>query len=433
MSSQTHVVLVGGGYVSVWTARALRRWARRRVDVTIVTPDPAHSFHGWTGEILAGDLPLQAGWTPLSEAASEARIVPGRVEQVDRCTKTVLVRRTDGELRVLSYDHLVIGCGTADRTDSVPGLTERAHTVRGTADVQRLLCHVDRLVMGRRPEHAATPAIVVVGGGLAGGELAGALARRVGRGLVTLVQRSEHLGADLTADHPVLARRLTADLEAAGVVVRTGSPLARVQSDRVVLDDGSTLPADVVVAACGTRVRPLPGLEDLPSDPVGRLVTDDRLRIADAIWAGGDAACVPFVRGGSCPASALWAITHGTRIGRSIARVTRGRSPGRYRFRGTGRAASLRRGRGYVELRGIPMTGWVAWLVRLVFFLRYAPSGRQGLRVARWWLLVWTRDAHVPIPVEHERGRRAAHVRLDCERQQVGASSEPWTNAGRSA
>lgn len=411
-ADRPRVVLVGGGYVTVWAVRALRRWARDRVDVVVVSPDPSHVFHGWTGEIVAGDLPVEAGLTALSEAIPTARVVSGRVVAVDRVNRTVRVAGTQGASLTLTYDHLVVGCGTSDRTDSVAGLAEHALVVRAAPDVAALLARLDILTARgesrRRLPQGAPPGIVVVGGGLAGVELAAALARRVGPGAVTLVQRSSDLGADLAADHPGLGRRMGQRLAVAGVAVRTGSPLVAVEPDRVVLGDGSVLAADLVVAACGTRARPLPGLDDLPADPAGRLVTDDRLHVAPGVWAGGDAAAVPFVAGGSCPASALWAITHGTRIGRSIARSLHGLPAGRYRFRGIGRAACLGPGQGVVELRGLPMTGWLAWAVRLAFFLRYAPSGRQGVRVAGWWLASLTGRAgwrtHGRLPAVHAAG-----------------------------
>jgi NADH dehydrogenase len=412
MTRPAHVVLVGGGYVTVWAGRALRRWGGRRVEVTIVAPVPVHVFHGWTGEIVAGDLPAAAGLTPLAEACPGATVVPGWVMAVDRADRRLEVRTVEGAVRTITYDHLVVGTGTGDRTDVVPGLAEHALTVRGPDDVPQLVAAVDA-ARGR----VDAPAVVVAGGGLAGVELTAALASRLGRspvgdasapggGTVTLVQRGPAVGADLAADHPTLAYRISADLARLGVRVLVGTSLVGMRPGVVDLDDGTTLAADVVVAACGTRAAPLPGLADLPTDPLGRLVVDDRLRVAPRVWAGGDAACVPFIRGGACPASALWAITHGTRIGRSIARATLGLPPARYRFPGIGRAASLGPGRGVAELAGVPMAGWVAWVVRLLFFLRYAPSGAQQRRVLRWWWQRWRRGPWDAVPDAARQPRR---------------------------
>ena len=144
-ADRPRVVLVGGGYVTVWAVRALRRWARDRVDVVVVSPDPSHVFHGWTGEIVAGDLPAEAGLTALSEAIPTARVVSGRVVSVDRLNRTVRVAGTQGQSLTLAYDHLVVGCGTSDRTESVAGLAEHGLVVRAAPDAAALLARLDTL------------------------------------------------------------------------------------------------------------------------------------------------------------------------------------------------------------------------------------------------------------------------------------------------
>ena len=49
--------------------------------------------------------------------------------------------------------------------------------------------------------------------------------------------------------------------------------------------------------------------------------------------------------------------------------------------RGLGQAASFGVGRSISELYGIPFTGWVAWVLRLTFFLRFMPSRRKAVQV----------------------------------------------------
>jgi NADH dehydrogenase len=81
------------------------------------------------------------------------------------------------------------------------------------------------------------------------------------------------------------------------------------------------------------------------------------------------------------PANALWAIKGGDHIGRSIARELRGRKARRFGYRGLGRAASFGLGEGIAELYGLRMTGAAAWMLRLVFFLRFMPSRRRAAGV----------------------------------------------------
>ncbi len=56
-SSITKIVLLGGGYVSVWAYRSLAKMLRKEINnstvqITVVSPDDHHAFHGWTAENL---------------------------------------------------------------------------------------------------------------------------------------------------------------------------------------------------------------------------------------------------------------------------------------------------------------------------------------------------------------------------------------------
>jgi NADH dehydrogenase len=49
------------------------------------------------------------------------------------------------------------------------------------------------------------------------------------------------------------------------------------------------------------------------------------------------------------------------------------------RYLGLGQAAAFGMGRGVAELYRLPFTGWVAWVVRLAFFIRFMPSRANAL------------------------------------------------------
>src|SRR3954447_16232833 len=91
------VVLVGGGYTSIWAYRAVRRRLGGGAQITVVSPADAHVFHGWTGVVLAGELPVSAQETPLAEACARATYVRGTVVAVDRDAACVTVRTPEGE------------------------------------------------------------------------------------------------------------------------------------------------------------------------------------------------------------------------------------------------------------------------------------------------------------------------------------------------
>lgn len=383
------VVLLGGGYVTLHAYAGLMRHAGRAVrrgdvQVVVISIDDAHSFHGFTGEVLAGLLPYDRTRTPLVEAMPHAHVVLGRATAIDperRLVRYELVDGTDESPteRVLDYDALVIGTGGREPAAAVPGLAEHGFTLRAPGDIAVL---TERIREAAAHRGIRRHTVVVAGGGLAGVEMAAAVADLGGaRVRVELVHSGDAILPELRDDQPRLARRAEQELERLGVRVRLGVRLASVTEDLAHLSDGTALRASTVIATIGQRPVQVPGLDE-HRDPRGRLVTRPDLSVVDGVWAAGDAACVVHpTRGEPVPANALWAIKGGEHVGRNLARTLHRRPTRPFAYRGLGQAASFGFGRSISELYGLPFTGWLAWVLRLTFFLRFMPSRRKAAQV----------------------------------------------------
>lgn len=387
------VVLLGGGYVTLHAYASLVRrlggaLCRGDVEIVVVSADDCHSFHGFTGEVLAGLLPLERTRTPLAEACPLARVVHGRATSVDVATRTLTVEpvgQDEGPVQLIGYDELVVGTGGREPVACVPGLAEHGHTLRGVGEIGQLVEHLRGLVARSAGER---PTVVVAGGGIAGTELAAAVADLGGGVLdVLLVHRGDRLLPELRVSHPRLADRAEHELHRLGVRTLLRTCLAEVTADGALLALGEAAPdttfvPGTVVATIGQVPVALPGLEHLPRDGRGRLVTRPDLGVAEGIWAAGDAARVLHPRSGEpVPANALWAIKTGAHAGRNVARALDGRPTRPFAYRGLGQAASYGLGRSIADLYGVELTGGVAWTLRMAFFLRFMPSRRRAARV----------------------------------------------------
>ena len=392
MNEPRRVLLLGGGYVTLHAYRSMVRRLRpqlRRgeVELVVLSADDAHGFHGFTGEVVAGLLPYELTRTPLVGALPRARVVHGRALRVDVGRRTVAYAPADGgPAGELSYDELVVGTGGREPVRDVPGLAEHGVTLRGPGEIAALVARVRSTLGSAARGDAAARTVLVAGGGLAGVELAAALAHlgRAEDGLrVVLVHSGPALVPALRESHPRLADRCATELARLGVEVRTGTRLASVTATRAVLSDGTTVATTTVLATTGQRPVVVPGLDDLPRDTRGRVVTARDLRAIDGVWAAGDVARVLHPRTGQpVPANALWAIKAGAHAGRNVARSLRGHRTRAFDYRGLGQAAAFAPGRAVAELYGVPLTGWTAWLLRLAFFLRFVPSRRTAVQVA---------------------------------------------------
>lgn len=195
--------------------------------------------------------------------------------RIDRDRRVVVARDlATGAEHEHPYDALVLSPGARPVRPPIPGIG-RALSLRDIEDTDALVAAT---------EGAWTA--VVIGGGFIGVEMAENLVRR---GLeVTLVEAMPQVMAPLD---PEMATPVHDRLRAHGVALRLGVGVTEIGADTVTLSDGSTAPADLVVAAIG--VRPETSLAEaagLAIGPAGGIAVDASLRTSDpAIWAVGDA------------------------------------------------------------------------------------------------------------------------------------------------
>ncbi len=203
------------------------------------------------------------------------------VQAIDRQAKTVTVRTRGGQTIVESYDQLVLATGSSPVTIPLPGSDDPR--------VMRLWTIPDMDAILARVKGGAKRAIVV-GAGFIGLETAENLRDR---GLdVTIVELCDQVLPTLDRE---MATFLSSELAAAGIAQKLGRRVvAFVPTDdavETVLDDGSRLPADLVIMSVGVKPNSeLAGAAGLALGPRGHIRVDEHLRTSDpAIYAAGDA------------------------------------------------------------------------------------------------------------------------------------------------
>jgi pyruvate/2-oxoglutarate dehydrogenase complex dihydrolipoamide dehydrogenase (E3) component len=181
--------------------------------------------------------------------------------------------------RELEYDHLVIATGSSPVSPPVDGLDDVVSVT--TADATSA--------------HEVPASLIVMGGGVAGCELA-QLYRRLGSE-VTILQRGDRLLPRIDAE---AGDALRAAFEEDGIELRFGVEVERASSDshrlvtvtgvQVARADGETLEAERLLVAAGRKPNAGGlGLEELGVETSQRGITvDERLRAAENVWAIGD-------------------------------------------------------------------------------------------------------------------------------------------------
>ena len=239
------LVLIGGGHAH---ALVLRRWGMdplAGVRLTLISPDPTAPYTGMLPGLVAGHYradDLQIDLVRLARFAG-ARLVLGRVTGIDRQRRMIAVPgRGD-----IAYDVASLDIGIGTDLPTLPGFAQFGQAAKPLGGFAAGWdAALARFAAGARP------AVVVLGGGVAGVELALAMAHRLrGIGLlpeVTLVERGALLMAGIGAGARASLER---HLAAAGIGVRRGAEAARVEAGRVVLAGGEVLASHFTVGAAG--------------------------------------------------------------------------------------------------------------------------------------------------------------------------------------
>jgi NADPH-dependent 2,4-dienoyl-CoA reductase/sulfur reductase-like enzyme/rhodanese-related sulfurtransferase len=199
------------------------------------------------------------------------------VTTIDPQAKTVVVKDWQkGEEYVLSYDKLILSPGASPVVPPIPGI-ERALTLRTVEDVEKIADRVNA-----KPKSA-----VVIGGGFIGVEIAENL---VHKGIsTTVVEAAPQVLAPLD---PEMATLVAKEMRKHGVTLHLGVSAKDVTPTSVLLSDGTSLDAELVIMAIG--VRPDIGLAKSAGLNIGArggIEVDDFNRTSNHdIYAVGDAA-----------------------------------------------------------------------------------------------------------------------------------------------
>ncbi len=401
------VVVVGGGFAGVAVVRTLRK---ADVDVLVIDRHIYNMFQPLLYQVATAGLnPGDVTYflRALRYRQDNVRYRQGLLAAIDADRRTITLK--DGEQ--ISFDFLVLANGVTTNYMGTPGAKAHARAIytRSQALVIR-----DELFRSLESS-AATPsaddglAVVIVGGGATGVEMAGALAELRNQGLtraypeiaeghidITVVQRGHELLKPFAPRLRAYAHRALLKRE---VDLRLGAGVQEVRPDGVVLTDGTVIPADVVVWAAGVSAHEEVADWGLEQGYGGRIVTGADLRVKgqDVIFAAGDIA----INDDDLPQLAQPALQSGKHVGRQIKRLLAGEPTVPFHYIDKGMMATIGRRSAVVQIRWLPpLSGAIAWYLWAGVHVFQLLGGRNRFAtfanlVSRYGLLSYNK----PIPI----------------------------------
>jgi NADH dehydrogenase len=406
-SQRPRILIVGGGYVGMYTALRLQAKLRRdEASVTVVDPQSYLTYQPFLPEAAAGNLEPRHVVVPLRRVLPKVRLLNGRITGIDHARRVAQFAPLAGAESDLSYDVLVLAPGSVSRTLPIPGLAERGIGFKTVAEAIYLRNHIlekldiagstDDLELRRR-----VLTFLFIGGGYAGVEALAELedmARDATEYYPTvrpqdmrwvLVEAAGRILPEVGAD---LGAYTVDELRQRGVEVLLGTRVTSLEGGHVVLDNGDEFDAETIVWTAGVKPSPVVANSDLPLDEKGRVKATEFLTVdgvADA-WTAGDCAAVPDLTkgpGAFTGPSAQHAVRQAKRLADNLLATLRGQTMRPYAHEYAGSVASLGLHKGVAQVYGVKLRGWPAWFMHRTYHLSRVPTLNRKARVVADWTL----------------------------------------------
>jgi NADH dehydrogenase len=384
------VVILGAGFGGLTAARAMTKFA----DVTLIDRHNFQTFLPLLYQVSTAGLAADHVAYPIRGALRKTNVQfrMGTPETLNASKNELTLN--DGY--VVKYDHLVLAMGSTTADFGIPGVSENARGMKTVFEALTIRSEVMRAyeVMCRQ-DNTETLDIAIVGGGPTGVEMAGAfaelvrgplssdLAQAANRIQVSIIEAGPHLVPSFSES---LSNKTKEGLEKLGVKVLLNTSVKEVLADSIITTEDDVISANTTVWAAG--VKGVPAMDAL-NMPImrGRIDVTSTLQVTgyENIWALGDIAGVAGKDGYLLPMVAPVAMQQGRFLAKQIQSLVDGKALSNFLYKDKGSMATIGRHKAIVEVKGIRISGAVAWFAWLWLHLFYILGGRNKIGTMADW------------------------------------------------
>ena len=384
------VVILGGGFGGLAAARALYKSA----EVTVVDRHNFQTFLPLLYQVSTAGLAADHVAYPIRGALRKTNIKfrMGSPISVDHKNKEVKLDSSE----VLQFDHLIVALGSVSADFGIPGVNEYALGMKTVHEALTIRAEIMRRFEDLcRFEDDTKLSISVIGGGPTGVEMAGAIAELIRGPLksdqanaaahiqVSLIEAGPRL---LPPFAPSLSERTKKDLEKLGVKVLLNTAVKAIEHRKIILKDDSVINSEITIWAAGVKGSDAMAQLNLPT--IGnRVAVEPTMQVKNYpnIWALGDIAGALGKDGRPLPMVAPVAIQQGKFIAKQIAKLMANKPLGEFKYLDKGSMATIGRNKAVVQVKGLKISGPIAWLIWLWLHLFYLLGGRNKIGTMADW------------------------------------------------
>jgi NADH dehydrogenase len=423
MSAQSprhRVVVVGGGFGGLQAALKL---SRMPVDVTLIDRRNFHLFQPLAYQVATGALSPAEICYPLRRIFRRKRnveVVLAEVHDIDFDGRKVMLRPVVGEVAPgsIEYDTLIVSGGSEYSYFGHDEWREPAAELKSLEGAITLRNRILGAFEAAELEHdparrEAWLTFAVVGAGPTGVEMAGQIGEIAAgvhadfheidpkRAQILLIEAADRV---LGGFPPSLSTKAARSLEGLGVTVRTGAAVVDLDHDAVTVKptDGEPerIPTKTVVWAAGVIASRLAGMlaakAGQETDRAGRVEVLGNLTLPGhpEVMPIGDMVSIRQPDGSQLilPGVAPVAMQMGRYAARAVRERLSGGEPKPFHYIDKGNLATIGRARAVADIKGLRLSGFIAWVTWLLVHLFYLVGFQNRLVVfIRWGFSFFTR------------------------------------------
>ncbi len=406
-----HVVIVGGGFGGLHVARALKN---NNVRITLVDRKNFHLFQPLLYQVATGGLAAADIASPLRgilKKHKHVQVLLGDVIDILPRQKKIILKDCD-----IDYDTLVLATGVQTHYYGNEPWEELAPGLKSEEDAARIRNNILQAYEIAELEQSASDRqrflnFIVVGGGAAGVELAGALAElkhtlkgdfrsiNPAETQIELIEAKPRILPDFDSE---LSRYAAKKLAQLGVHIRSDSKVTDVTENGVTVqkdDQAEFIAATAVFWAAGTRASSLGYVLqqrlEAETDKSGRIAVNEFCQMPQKpdIFVIGDLALARDKFGKPVPGLARAAIQQGKYVAKYMDRKLKGLDTKPFRYKNKGKLVVIGRGIAISRIWKFKDTGLFAWMLWLfTHLLCLVGFENRASALLRWGWTYFTKN-----------------------------------------
>lgn len=391
------IVIIGAGFGGTELARRINK---KQFQVMLIDKNEYHTFHPLLFQLATAASEDKSVTFPIPELFSADNEVVFVKAEVTNVLKDQSLLETS--VGIISYDQLVIATGSTINYHENPRLVQNSLSLKSVNDAlkmkRKLMEQFDQMVRENTVPLPGQYNIVIVGGGAAGVEMAGAIAELKNNVLPyeypgfnfsgVQIHLIEACGKLLKSMSKPASKKAKEYMERMDVKVWLNTTVESYRDGKVLLDDCKTIVSGIFIWAAGVKGKVIGGFEEQELTKNNRLKTDRYNRVPGYknIYVIGDSAEMqntdliePH------PMIAPVAIQQAKNLARNLnfTDVSRWK---KFNYRHRGTMITTGRGKAVVDFQYLRFQGKIAWYIWMFVHLSLISGMKNRMAVISYWL-----------------------------------------------